>query len=145
MDNLADRIINANSAANGGRKGERFFDIDFPEIDEYGLPTKDSVDYFVARVMYIDRWSDYGHLHFRPNDDHVWQGDQWIAENSENLYRLAEWPYAIKPYQKELIWKRLREVLPTLSRGKYVVTDDLVWNRETATLEEVKNRANTIK
>lgn len=146
MDSLADKIISANSATNGGQREEkRFFNIDFPEIDEYGLPTLDSIDYFVARLMFLDYLSDDGHLHFRQNDDHIWKGDQWVAENSENLYRLAEWRYVIKPYQKELIWKRVREILPTLSRDKYMVTDKLIWDRTTATLKEVKNKVNTIK
>lgn len=146
MDSLADKIINANSANDGGQREEkRFFNIDLPEIDEYGLPTIDSIDYFVARMMIIDQRSDYGHLHIRPNDDHIWKGDQWVAENADNLYRLAEWAYPIKPYQKELIWKRVRDILPVLSKDKYIVTDDLVWDRRNGKLEYTKNKPNSIR
>lgn len=144
--NLADRVIAANekdlSLAEG--TAETFFGVDLPEIDEYGIPTVDSVDYFVARMIKIDQYSESGHLHMR-NDGRIWKGHQWVSENQENLYRLAEWRYPIKTWQKESIWKRLREVLPVLSRDKYVVTDDLVWNRKEARLERVENKPNTVK
>lgn len=143
---LADKVIAANEQENAlpQEKEPGFFGIDLPEVDEYGLPTVDSVDYFVARMIKIDQYSGEGHLHMR-DDGRIWKGYQWVAENQENLYRLAEWRYPIKVWQKEAIWKRLREVLPSLSRDKYVVTDDLVWNRKEARLESVNSKPNTIK
>ena len=143
---LADRVIAANEQELSAPQEERpgFFGIAFPEVDEYGLPTVDSVDYFVARMIKIDQQSGDGHLHMR-DDGRVWKGHQWVSENQENLYRLAEWRHPIKVWQKEAIWKRLREVLPSLSRDKYVVTDELVWNRKEARLESVNSKPNTIK
>lgn len=141
---LADELVSAITSPNNGEERKSFFGLDLPEIDEYGLPTQDSVEYFVARVMYIDRHSTNGHLHLRPNDNQVWYGHSWIAETTDTLYRLAEWPYPIKPYQKELIWKKIREVLPVLSRDKYVLSDELIWNRKTGKLEKNSNKPNTI-
>lgn len=148
MDSLADKVIAANSeqrhSPSGGAPTRGFFNVDFPEIDEYGLPTIDSVDYFVARTILIDQKSENGHLHLR-DDGKIWKGHQWVAENTENLYRFCEWRYPIKTWQKEAIWKRLREVLPRLSRDKYVITDKLVWDRTKTRLEWLDNKPNTIK
>ena len=141
---LADRVIAANqSKLSSGKADTAFFGVELPEVDEYGLPTVDSVDYFIARIIMIDQGATDGHLHLR-NDGHIWKGHRWVSENQDNLYRLAEWRYPIKVWQKEAIWKRLREVLPSLSRDKYVVTDSLVWNRREARLEQVNNKPNTI-
>ena len=146
MMDLADRVIAANEQESAPleEKETGFFGVELSEIDEYGLPTMDSIDYFVARMVRIDQDARDGHLHLR-NDGHIWKGDHWVSENQENLYRLAEWRYPIKTWQKEAIWKRLREVLPSLSRDKYVVADDLVWNRKEARLEQVNNKPNTVK
>lgn len=142
---LAERVIAANEASQPTGSGrEPFFGIELPEVDEYGLPMVDSVDYFVARMIKIDQCSEDGHLHMR-NDGRVWKGYQWVSENQDNLYRLAEWHYPIKNWQKEAIWKRLREVLPELSRDKYVVTGDLVWNKREAKLEKVDKKPNTVQ
>ena len=144
MDNLAEQIINANNG--GNKQQEKFFGIqlDLPEVDDCGLPTMDTLDYFVARMIaYNYKFDKDGHLHMR-NDGHIWKGNKWVAENTDNLYRLARWSKPIKPYQREAIWRRTREVLPRLSRDKLVVTDNLVWNRETGELEEVTTRPNTI-
>ena len=141
---LASRIIEANKRETSPTNSlPKFFNVDLPEVDEYGLPTVNSVDYFVARMLYIDRVASDGHLHLR-NDGRIWKGNQWVSENQDNLYRLAEWRYPIKTWQKEAIWKRLREVLPELSRDKYVVTDELVWNRREARLERVDSKPNTV-
>lgn len=142
---LASRVIEANEEkASSSAKPPGFFNVELPEIDEYGLPTVNSADYFVARMLYIDQNSDEGHLHLR-DDGRIWKGNQWVSENQDNLYRLAEWHHPIKAWQKEALWKRIREVLPMLSKDKYVVTDGLVWNRKEAKLERVDNKPNTVK
>ena len=141
---LASRVIEANERdALPTNNLPKFFNVDLPEVDEYGLPTIDSADYFVARMLYIDSVAKDGHLHLR-DDGRIWKGNRWVSENQDNLYRLAEWRYHIKTWQKEAIWKRLREVLPELSRDKYVVTDELVWNRKEARLERVDSKPNTV-
>lgn len=141
---LASKVIEANEKESSPTNNlPKFFGVDLPEVDEYGLPTVDSVDYFIARMMYIDREAKDGHLHLR-DDSRIWKGYQWVSENQENLYRLAEWRYPIKTWQKEAIWKRLREILPELSKDKYVVADGLVWNRKESRLERVDNKPNTV-
>lgn len=149
MSGLADRIIEANNRQdNAGFDFEKnnFFGIplDLPEVDACGLPTSDSLDYFVARLIaYNYRFDKDGHLHMR-GDEHIWKGNHWVSENTDNLYRIARWGKPIKAYQREAIWRRVREVLPRLSRDKLVVTDKLVWNRDTGELEEIDQKPNTI-
>lgn len=141
---LADRVIAANQdTLSPDERPTPFFGVELPKVDEYGLPTVDSASYFVARMMRIDQDATDGHLHLR-SDGRIWKGNHWVSENQENLYRLAEWHHPIKAWQREALWKQLREVLPSLSRDKYVIADNLVWNRKEARLEQTNNKPNTI-
>lgn len=144
MSNLADQIIEANTSPKEAPPAFFGIPLDLPEVDECGLQTMDSLDYFVARMIaYNYKFDKDGHLHLR-DDGHIWKGNSWVAENTDNLYRIARWTKPIKPYQREAIWRRAREVLPKFSRDKFVITDNLVWNRETCELEEVDIKPNTI-
>lgn len=131
MVNLADKVIEANEEEKVKDEG----------LDEYGLPMLDTVDYMVARIIKIDQETIGGNLHMR-SDDHIWQGNQWVAENLNNLYRLAKWKRSIPTWKQSLVWQRLREVLPILSKDKFIVADNLVWNRKEAKLEFVDNKPN---
>lgn len=144
MSSLADKIIN--SKHRSGNNIPPFFgiELDLPEYDECGLPTSDTLEYFVARLIAYDQKDTDGHLHMR-DDGRIWKGYSWIAENTDNLYRIAKWTKPIKPYEREIIWKKVREVLPNLSKDKLVVTDNLVWNRKEAKLEYTEQKPNTIK
>lgn len=136
MSDLADKLI-ARQEAESEQKTEprfNFFSYALPEKDEYGMPTANSIEYVIARIIYIDyNISGRERLHLR-EDDRIWEGDHWVSEDEKNLYRLTKWPY--KPFtaaQRSRIWARLRECLPTLSYDKVVVRDNLVWdwkNRE---------------
>lgn len=131
-DNLADKLIamqNEESECKAPQVKYDFLKYDLPEKDDLGMPTANSVEYIVARILYIDyNVSGAEHLHLR-EDGRIWEGDHWLAENEKNLYKITRWPY--KPFtdsQKYRIWARLRECLPTLSYDKMVIKDNLVWD-----------------
>lgn len=133
MDSLADKII-ANNDKNEKKAKDlaatyTFFNYDLPEKDEFGMPTANSIEYVIARIIYIDyNISGKDRLHLR-EDGRIWEGDHWLSENDRNLYKITQW--AFKPFtsdQKHRIWVRLRECLPSLSYEKMVVKDNLVWD-----------------
>ena len=137
MDNLAEQVI-----ANQEREAVKakaleidFFSYDLPERDELGMPTANSIEYVIARILYIDHnLSGKEKLHLR-EDGRIWEGDHWIAENSKNLYRITKWPFkSFTDSQSPRIWARLREVLPTLAYNKLVVKDNLIWDWENSDL-----------
>lgn len=132
MESLADKIIERQKYEEDNKEKELrfdFFSYELPEKDEYGMPTANSLEYVIARIIYIDyNVSGKERLHLR-GDGRIWEGDHWIAENDKTLYRITKWKY--KPFtseQKARIWARLTECLPTLSYDKLVVKDNLIWD-----------------
>lgn len=132
MESLADKIIERQKYEEDSKEKELrfdFFNYELPEKDEYGMPTANSLEYVIARIIYIDyNISGKERLHLR-GDGRIWEGDHWIAENDKTLYRITKWKY--KPFtseQKARIWARLIECLPTLSYDKLVVKDNLIWD-----------------
>lgn len=131
-ESLADKIIERQQYEEDSKDKELrfdFFNYELPEKDEYGMPTANSLEYVIARIIYIDyNVSGKERLHLR-GDGRIWEGDRWIAENDKTLYRITKWKY--KPFtaeQKARIWARLVECLPTLSYDKLVVKDNLIWD-----------------
>lgn len=133
MDNLADKLIAQRESQEEKKKDVtvtyKFFNYELPEKDEFGMPTANSIEYVIARIIYIDyNISGKDRLHLR-EDGRIWEGDHWVSENDRNLYKITQW--AFKPFtpdQKHRIWVRLRECLPKLSYDKMVVKDNLVWD-----------------
>lgn len=127
---LADKIIERNEQ--GHTEKPRFFNYDLPERDELGMPTANCLEYLIARILYVDNClSGAEHLHLRDYDEHIWEGDHWVAENSKNMYRLLKWQgKALSSDQQAMVWARLREYLPTLSDKKIVVKDNLIYDKE---------------
>lgn len=133
-NSLADRVIARQEEDYRISQEEKqlkfnFFSYELPERDNLGMPTANSIDYVVARILYIDNnISGREKLHLR-DDGRIWEGDHWVSEDDRNLYRLTKWEF--KPFtvdQKYRIWERLRECLPVLSYDKLVVKDNLVWD-----------------
>lgn len=127
---LADKIIERNER--GCVKKPAFFNYDLPARDELGMPTANCLEYLIARILYVDNClSGPERLHLRDYDNHIWEGDHWVAENSKNIYRLLKWQgKALTQDQQAMVWARLRDYLPTLSDKKIVVKDNLVWDKE---------------
>lgn len=141
---LADQIIERNEQ--GHVEKPEFFNYDLPARDELGMPTANCLEYLIARILYVDNClSGPEHLHLRDYDDHIWEGDHWVAENNKNLYRLLKWQgKALSQDQQAMVWARLREYLPTLSDKKIVVKDNLVWDKENNKLYYEKYMPHTI-
>lgn len=143
MTSLADQLIqNTEKGVTGSELEEGFFKYDLSGVDEYGLPRKNRLDYIIARIFVINS-SKVEKLHLR-SDDHIWEGDHWVAEDSKNLYRLAEWENIIDRERADIIWSKLRSMLPTLSDTKLVVKDNLVYDMENRTLEFDEDKPYTI-
>lgn len=129
---LADDIIRSNNTHDTSKGKPTFFTYDLPARDDLGMPTANCLDYLIARIFYVDyQLSGREHLHLRREDDRIWEGDHWVAENNRNLYRLLKWQgKALTNDQQAMVWARLRECLPTLSDTKMVVKDNLVFDKE---------------
>lgn len=146
-ESLADKVIARQEAEthNSSQIVDLFFSYDLPERDEYGMPTANCLDYVIARILYIDcNITGRERLHLR-EDDRIWEGDHWIAEDDKTLYRITQWGF--KPFtqvQKIKIWARLRECLPTLSYDKFVVKDNLVWDAKNSELYFAEDEPLTI-
>ena len=146
-ESLADKVIARQEAEarNSSQIIDPFFSYDLPERDEYGMPTANCLDYVIARILYIDcNISGRERLHLR-EDDRIWEGDHWVAEDDKTLYRITRWGF--KPFtqvQKIKIWARLRECLPTLSYDKFVVKDNLVWDAKNSELYFTEDEPLTI-
>ena len=129
INSLAERVIASQEKEHVKTPEVDFFNYDLPERDDLGMPTANSVEYVVARILYINyNITDQHIIHLR-EDGRVWEGEQWLAENSQNLYRITKWNY--KPFndgQKQMIWRRLREILPSLSYDKIAIKDNLIWD-----------------
>lgn len=146
-DNLADKVI-AQQEAESKHSSQvvgPFFDYELPERDELGMPTANCLDYVIARILYIDNnITGREKLHLR-EDDRIWEGDHWVAEDDKTIYRITQWNF--KPFtqvQKIKIWARLRECLPTLSYDKFVVKDNLVWDAKNSELYFAEDEPLTI-
>jgi len=135
MSNLADQILENKGLVESGIVGgehTKFFKNDPPKRDDLGMPTANSLDYMIARILYIDyNLSGREHLHLRDDDERIWEGNHWISEKRESLYRILKWKGApLNQEQQAMIWARLRECLPTLSEDKMVIKDNLVWDKK---------------
>lgn len=113
----------------------KFFNYELPERDELGIPTANSIEYLIARIVYVDyHFGNIEHLHLR-EDGRIWEGDHWVSEDNKNMYRLLRWQG--KPLSKDqidMVWNRLRECIPTLSDDKIVVKDNLIYDKESGEL-----------
>ena len=143
MTSLADQLIRNNEiGVSAETLDEDFFKYDLKGVDEYGLPRKNRLDYIIARIFIINS-NKREKLHLR-DDGHIWEGDHWLAEDQKNLYRLAEWEKIIDLDRADIIWAKLRSMLPELSDSKLVVKDNLIYDMENRTLEFSEDKPYTI-
>ena len=113
----------------------KFFNYDLPERDDLGIPTANSIEYLIARILYVDyHFGNIEHLHLR-EDGRIWEGDHWVSEDNKNMYRLLRWQgRPLSKDQIDMVWNRLRECIPTLSDDKIVVKDNLIYDKESGEL-----------
>ena len=124
MDNLADRVIQANEENTRSEidNGPKLDDIGFP------LPKPDTehawCEYLTARILYLNnRMYKYHNL--------LWLQDQMIKEDKNTYYRLAKFPKQITDVECQYVWRRLKELVPELDTDAIAVLPDLTFNMRT--------------
>ncbi len=139
---LADQIIERSSVAQ--EEGEEALE---PVMTEHlGVPVslsamqKDPVNHLAARMILLNR------LYVNSIDDSIWNGYTRISETPQTITALANYydPTYKLPHIYPLVYNRLREVLPRLSRDKLWISPTLLFNRKTGELEEQLPKGNHI-
>lgn len=122
---LADKIIASNDSNN-----EPF------KVDEFGLPIPETVnqDYIVARILSQKRifYKLHGDLYvdgelIKPSISNI----VWLNNGADKY---------ISGKNITIIWKRLLECVHEFERKYIRITNELIWNRETAEIEYWYNR-----
>lgn len=121
MDNLADRVIQANHEEERA-KGPKLDDIGFP------LPKPDTerawCEYLTARFLYLNPYTYVYH-------GKLWIDDEIIEETKNSYYTLAKYPKGISEPECRYVWRRLKEVCPTLNTDIIEVLPGLTFNMRT--------------
>lgn len=152
MSDLAERVIEQQNKERAELKQDSqpqkpaFFKCDLPERDDLGIPTANCLEYVISRILYVDyHFGNKDHLHLRNDDGRIWEGDHWIAESSKNLYRLLKWKgQPISRDRVDMVWASLRDYLPTLDESKFVVKDNLMFDRANGDLYLSEDKPLTI-
>lgn len=126
MDNLADKVIEANEYEQETQEGPELDDIGFP------LPKPDTerawCEYLTARLWYLNK-----RIYF--HEGHLWINENIIPETKESYYRLAKYPKKIRDHQNAYVWTRLRELVPRLNTDIIAVLPNLTFNMKTGKLK----------
>lgn len=131
MSSLADKVIEANNEEQKQAQGDeiRLDDIGFP------LPIPDTekawCEYLTARLIYLNNRM-YTYLGL------LWLEHTPIKETKQNYYRLAHYPKQINDSENQYVWRRAKEIVPTLDTSKIAILPDLTFNLQTG---EVRHEA----
>lgn len=117
-------------------------------VDDLGISTvvdnkddpvelKNNVDYYVCRIIVLNNKKveegTQGRLHRR--GDMIYIGSDMVQTTDSNLFRLCSPQWAIPVYLKPQIWDRLYRLLPELSYDKIVLSDHLIFDKKTGSIE----------
>lgn len=117
-------------------------------VDDLGIPTvvedkdnpvelKNNVDYYVCRIIVLNNKKveegTQGRLHRRGSIIYI--GSDMVQPTDANLFRLCSPQWAIPVYLKSQIWDRLYWLLPELDHDKIVLSDHLIFNKKTGSIE----------
>jgi hypothetical protein len=129
MDNLADKVIEANEVEQETQNGPELDDIGFP------LPIPDTkhawCEYLTARIWWLNQ-------RIYLYEDRLWIDNYEIPEDKLSYYRLARYPKGIKDYECQYVWARLRELVPRLDPDVIAVLPDLTFNMRTGEVKHEK-------
>lgn len=122
MNDLADRVILANE--------EKLETQDGPELDDIGFPypkvrnEKTMCEYLTARIIYLNKEIyQYQGL--------LWVHNRIIKETKDSYYTMAKYPKQISDPENRYVWRRLKEVVPTLNTDKVEVLPGVTFNMVT--------------
>lgn len=126
MDNLADKVIEANEVEQETQEGPELDDIGFP------LPKPDTehawCEYLTARIWWLNQ-------RIYLYEDRLWIDNYEIPEDKLTYYRLARYPKRIQDHECQYVWARLRELVPRLDPDVIAVLPDLTFNMRTGELK----------
>ena len=122
MNNLADKVIQANEEIRQEPDG--------PELDDIGFPypkvrnEKTMCEYLTARIIYLNK------------EIYQYQGLLWvhnhiIKETKDSYYTMAKYPRKISDPENRYVWRRLKELVPTLNTDKVEVLPGVTFNMVT--------------
>lgn len=135
MSSLADKIIEQNSSSMSGEELDLVLGIPLQAI------SKNPVDHLAARIIVLNP-----NMYIDPVDNSIWRSDVRIREDASTITALANYydrQYHL-PNIYPLVYNRLRELLPRLSRDKLWISPTLLFNRKTGELEEQLPKENHI-
>lgn len=122
MENLAERIIQANEEERKIDHGPELDDIGFP------LPKPDTerawCEYLTARLWYLNPYIYY-------YNGRLWIDENMVTEDKNSYYRLAKYPKRIQDHECEYVWRRLKELVPELDPDVIAVLPDMTFNMRT--------------
>ena len=127
MADLADQVIQANKQEQNSN------------IDELGIGIADTMDYVVARILYIntlERKKDprAPMLHTRKNRTELWKGNLHLECGKDTIYELSHIYRRLKDYEIAEIWATLLRFVPELDDSRIIISDGLYWDTETCEL-----------
>lgn len=131
MSNLADKVIQANEDEAKVQEG--------PELDDIGFPyprvrtEKTMCEYLTARIIYLNK------------EIYQYQGLLWVhnhilQETKDTYYTMAKYPKQISDPENRYVWRRLRELVPTLNTDKIEVLPGVTFNMITGEVKFEKVR-----
>lgn len=121
MLNLADKVIKANEE-DTLKQGPKLDDIGFP------LPKPDTerawCEYLTARFLYLNPYTYVYH-------SKLWIDNEIIEESATSYYTLAKYPKRLSEPECRYVWRRLKEVCPTLNTDIIEVLPGVTFNMRT--------------
>ena len=141
---LADLIIE-NQKYNGGTDARDLHEY----CDELGICTlvkdpnnpveiKNDPKYYSIRIRTINfrKYKEHKQGLIHKRDGVLYIGNDILRRNDNNLFRLVKSRTPIPQHIKAQIWDDLYDNVPTFSNEKIIVSDELVYDKVSGTLEE---------
>ena len=146
MDNLADKIIQANEAevirkGAGDTAPEGYYTDDlgmWVEQDIRKNPTR------FARYVFVRCRKNNEHLYYDPIEMVLYNRHQVIEPNTRDILTLANLADTITPAQAIWVHTKLKETVPRLARSRLVVAPGLAWNIDKSELEVLEEGYTTV-
>lgn len=103
-------------------------------LDELGLAIWDNLEYYVARAIAVshrDRPSEFSIYQLHMEGEQIFNGHKEVKETHENINVLTETTRKFNVGEKAMFWKILKQCLPVLDRSIIQISDNLIWNKNT--------------
>lgn len=146
MDNLADKIIQANEAEvirkdvdDSAPQGFYTDDLGmWVEQDIRKNPTR------FARYVFVRCRMNNEHLYYDPIEMVLYNRHKVITSSTRDILMLANLADTITPAQAIWVYTKLKETVPRLDRTRLVVAPGLAWNIDKSELEKLDGEYYTV-